>query len=302
MFHSKERSLKNYWFIGDIHGEYRLLERLLESVQRFRPDHILFVGDYIDRGAHSKEVVDLIMQLGGEVTCLMGNHEMMMLNAIEDLGIGYNPIELWYYNGGEATLQSFGATSFFNFRSALEPRYLEFFQSLKMSRVVEVGSRLKILGTHAGISPAIPLEHQLIMKDYHELNDYMLRNHVDPGESFLWIRDGYFNSPPARWNDYLVVHGHTPTLKLQRYASANNRTEFLFLENDLGIRKEKGTGRIISIDIDSGSAISGRLSGVGFFLETTGGREEVRMRSLTVSSEDLIPRDLGVVPRKDSRS
>ncbi len=157
-----------------------MLERLLEQIQRFHPDHLLFVGDYIDRGAHSREVVDLIMQLPMEVTCLMGNHEMMMLNAIEDLGIGYSPVELWYYNGGETTLQSFGATSFFNFRSALEQKYLDFFHSLKMSGVVEVGNSLKILGTHAGISPSIPLKDQLAMKDYLELNDYVLRNHIDP--------------------------------------------------------------------------------------------------------------------------
>ncbi len=293
--------MKNYWFIGDVHGEWRLLERLLEQVQRFKPDHILFVGDYIDRGPHSKEVVDLIMQLEVEVTFLMGNHEIMMLNAIEDLGIGYSPVELWYYNGGEATVQSFGATSFFNLKSALEPSYLEFFQSLKMSRLVEVGSHLKVLGTHAGVSPTIPIEDQLNLRDYHELNEYMMRNHVDPGESFLWIRDGFFNMPPSGWNDYLVVHGHTPTLKLKRLVSSDDRTDFLFVENDLGIRKEKSTGRILSIDIDSGSAISGRLSGLGFFLENSGGREEVRMRSLTVSTEDLVPRDLGMVPLHSRR-
>lgn len=294
--------MKNYWFIGDIHGEWRLLERLLDNIQRFEPDHILFVGDYIDRGPHSREVVELIMQLKVEVTCLMGNHEMMMLNAIEDLGIGYSPVELWYYNGGEATVQSFGATSFFNLRSALEPRYLEFFQSLKMSSVVKVGNRLKVLGTHAGVSPSIPLDDQLNLEDYHELNNYMMRNHIDPGESFLWIRNGFFMCSPARLAGYLVVHGHTPTMKLKRLVSADDLTDFLFLENDLAIRKEKGTGNILSIDIDSGSTVSGRLSGLGFFRETSGGKEEIRMRSLTVSSEDLLPRDLGIVPIKHGQT
>ncbi len=98
-----------------------------------------------------------------------------------------------------------------------------------------------------------------------------------------------------------MVHGHTPTLKLKRFTPSCEETEFLFIENDLGIRRWKESGRILSIDIDSGSAISGRLSGLGFFLETTGGREEVRMRSLTVSSEDLIPRDLGIVTTKAYR-
>ena len=50
----------------------------------------------------------------------MGNHEMMMLNAMDDMGYGGSPIELWYYNGGEATMHSFGFTSFFTFQSQME--------------------------------------------------------------------------------------------------------------------------------------------------------------------------------------
>jgi serine/threonine protein phosphatase 1 len=287
--------VKNYWFIGDIHGELKLLERLLENVLKFDPDHILFVGDYIDRGPHSREVVDLIMQLETGITCLMGNHELMMLNAMEDLGFGYSPVELWYYNGGEATLQSFGATSFFNFRESMEERYIEFFQSLQMSHVVEVGSHIKVLGTHAGISPVIPLEDQLALRNYMDFTRYMLNNHIDQGDSFLWVRDAFFNGSPSLWEGYLVVHGHTPTLKLKRFITSNGQTDFLFVENDLSIRKELNSGSILSVDIDSGSVISGRLTGLGFFLEDSGDQEEVRMRSITVSAEDLVPRDLGVV-------
>jgi serine/threonine protein phosphatase 1 len=287
--------VKNYWFIGDIHGELRLLERLLENVQKFNPDHILFVGDYIDRGPHSREVIDLIMGLGNQVTCLMGNHELMMLNAMEDLGIGYSPVELWYYNGGEATVQSFGATSFFNLQSSLDDHYIRFFHTLKMSHVVEVGSRLKVLGTHAGISPRIPLEDQLSLRNYREFSRYLLNHHLDQGDSFLWVRDAFFNGSPSLWEGYLVVHGHTPTLKLKRFINSNGLTDFLFLDNDLSIRKEVESGKLLSVDIDSGSVISGRLTGLGFFLEESGGAEEVRMRSLTVSAEDLVPRDLGVV-------
>jgi serine/threonine protein phosphatase 1 len=288
--------VKNYWFIGDIHGELRLLERLLENVLKFEPDHILFIGDYIDRGPHSREVIDRIMGLEVPFTCLMGNHELMMLNAMEDLGIGYNPVELWYYNGGEATLQSFGATSFFNFQSNLDDRYIRFFHSLSMSHVVGVGNGLKVLGSHAGISPAIPLKDQLGMTDYHDLNRYLQKNYIDPGDSFLWVRDDFFNGSPSLWEGYLVVHGHTPTMKLKRFISSNGLAGFLFLDNDLSIRKDTETGKILSVNIDSGSAISGRLSGLGFFVESSGGKELIRMRSLTVSSEDLLPRDLGVVP------
>ena len=55
--------MKNYWIIGDIHGEMALLDQLLENIDRFNPEVIVFLGDYIDRGPHVKEVVDRIMNL-----------------------------------------------------------------------------------------------------------------------------------------------------------------------------------------------------------------------------------------------
>ena len=288
--------MKNWWIIGDIHGEVGLLDHLLENVLRFGPEQIVFVGDYIDRGPHTREVIDRIMSLEVDVACLMGNHEMMMLNAMEDMGYGHSPIELWYYNGGEATLQSFGFTSFFSFQSDMEPRYLAFFQNLKMSHTLELGDGLKILATHAGVSPSIPVSDQINMKNYAELNRYLLEKHIDPGDSFLWVREAFFGSVPDTWDGYLVVHGHTPVLKLKRFITANGRRNFLFVDNDLCMRRNEKDGRIVSMDIDSGSVISGRLTGLGFFVENEDPENlSVRMRSLTVSGEEIFPRDLGLI-------
>ncbi len=288
--------MRNTWFIGDIHGEIRLLDRLLENILRFKPERIVFLGDYIDRGPHAKEVIDRILGMEVPVSCLLGNHEMLMLNAIEDLGYGMNPIELWYYNGGEATLQSFGSSSFFSFQTDLEPHYLDFFRSLKMSKVIGLDPKLKILATHAGISPSIGIQDQIGMVDYRSLIQYLLTNHLDHIDSFLWVRDAFFNSSPELWKDYLVVHGHTPIMKLKRFIESNGKTEFHFVENDLCIRKDRASGRIVSIDIDSGSTISGRLSGLGFFVENEDKFDSrIRMRSMTVSNEEIFPRDLGLI-------
>ena len=288
--------MKNYWIIGDIHGEIVLLEHLLKNIGRYKPEMIVFVGDYIDRGPHVKEVIDAIMNLETRVVCLMGNHELMMLNAMEDMGFGGSPIELWYYNGGEATLQSFGFTSFFNFKSRMESRYLEFFQNLGMAFRFEPVKGLKILVTHAGISPAIPVSDQLGMKNYGDLSAYLLERHIDPMDSFLWTREAFFKSNPDRWGDHLVVHGHTPVMKLKRLIASSGQNYFYFAENDLCIRKVKGGERIASIDIDSGSVLSGRLSGLGFFIESESSEGSVvRMRSITVSREDIFPRDMGLI-------
>jgi serine/threonine protein phosphatase 1 len=287
--------MKNFWVIGDIHGEADLLDRLLEQIHGFEPEVLVFVGDYIDRGGHSREVIDRLLDLGDRAVCLMGNHELMMLNAMEDLGIGHSAVEQWYFNGGEATLQSFGFTSFFTFRSDMDPVYLDFFRSLKMSFRVPGQEGPGILVTHAGISPFIPLDALDGIQHYDDLVAYLLHMQIGWEDSFLWVRDAFFNASPDLWDGYVVVHGHTPVMKLQRFILRNGNRNYHFLEKDLCLRRDVQDGSLQSVDIDSGSFMSGRLSGIGFFEEEVRGKNRLHMRSLTVSREDIFPRDLGYV-------
>ena len=288
--------MKNYWYIGDIHGEIALLDKLLEEILKQDPQQITFVGDYIDRGPYSREVVDRIMALELPVACLMGNHELMMLSAIEDSSLGYNPMELWYRNGGEATLQSFGFSGFFSFQTQMEDRYLKFFRSLRMSHVTEPGAGLRILATHAGVSPFIPVADQLLLKDYHDLRQYVLNREVDMEDSFLWTREAFFNSSSKLWKGYVVVHGHTPTMKLKHFIQEGHYPFFEFVDNDLAIRRDGAQGEVVSVGIDSGSTLSGRLTALGIFVDPKDGSgSSVSMRSLTITSGDIFPRDLGPI-------
>lgn len=293
--------MKNYWVIGDIHGEIGLLERLLDAIDKSEPSEVVFVGDYIDRGPASRQVVDRIRNLEGKVTCLMGNHELMMLDALEDMGFGGSPTEIWYYNGAEATVQSFGFTNFFSFRSNLGMEYREFFRELKMARAIRTDAGLSILVTHAGISPDIPWKDQLRIQNYRQLSDYMMGKQIDPGESFLWVRESFFSADPSVWEGSLVVHGHTPVPKMGHFIGERVPKEFIMVDRDLCIRKHPQTGDFVSVDVDSGPVISGRLTAAGFFEEKDAeGRTVLTMRSLTVSREDIFPRDLGMIARSRS--
>jgi len=73
--------------IGDIHGCLEKLEELMSGIDiDSRNDTLVFIGDYIDRGRFSKEVVDYILQLQSKyknLVCLLGNHERMFLNYLE---------------------------------------------------------------------------------------------------------------------------------------------------------------------------------------------------------------------------
>lgn len=288
--------MKNYWFIGDIHGEISLLNKLLEAINEHDPLEIIFLGDYIDRGPHSREVVDRLMEMEASATCLMGNHELMMLSALEDSGFGYNPMELWYFNGAEPTLQSFGFSGFFSFQSQIETPYLQFFRSLRMSHMIEPLPGLRMLATHAGVTPSIPVADQLLLKDYQDLQQYIQDRQLDIGDSFLWAREDFFNSPASLWKGYVVIHGHTPVQKLRGFIHQELKHEFHFVGEDLVIRRDETAGDVRSVGIDSGSTLSGRLTGLGFFVDQEkGSRESVNMRSITVTREDIFPRDLGPI-------
>ena len=110
--------------IGDVHGCAKALRSLIEAIDPQPDDEIVFLGDYIDRGPDSRDVVQQILELRQRchVVALRGNHEIMLLGVA--LG-GLND-EVWLENGGIATVTSYGGSL-----SKIPPDHLEFFQTLE---------------------------------------------------------------------------------------------------------------------------------------------------------------------------
>lgn len=90
--------------IGDIHGCARTLDALLGRLDLQQDDHLVFVGDYIDRGPDSKGVIDRLLDLRTRHRCtfLRGNHEALFLNYLDE-----GEFDIWSYNGGTSTLDSY---------------------------------------------------------------------------------------------------------------------------------------------------------------------------------------------------
>ena len=100
--------------IPDIHGRLDLLEQLWKKLgANFPNDHVVFLGDYIDRGPHSKDVLawlrNLQTQYPENITCLLGNHDDFMLQSVA-AGPLSQVFQTWCLrkNGGYKTLQSYG--------------------------------------------------------------------------------------------------------------------------------------------------------------------------------------------------
>ncbi len=169
--------------IGDVHGCRGHLERLLDIIP-WQPsvDRLVFMGDYIDRGPESREVVEIVSDLARKhprVTCLKGNHEQMLMNYLE----GNDPL-MYIMNGGRATLASYGASPIGGPALRLPAGHLEFLRSLSVTLETD-----EFLFVHAGIKPGISIAEQ------------------NP-EDLLWIRDEFFLSE-MRF-EKTVVFGHTP--------------------------------------------------------------------------------------------
>ncbi len=172
--------------IGDIHGCRSRLEDLLATVNpRPETDTVVFIGDYIDRGPDSRGVVETVLELRRRiprVVCLMGNHERMFLDYLEDP----TAAEFFLANGGDTTLRSYGirkrkAPGF----DVLPEEHRRFFESLVLWHESE-----RHIFVHAGLRPGVPLTDQ------------------DPSD-LLWIR-GEFLWSAASFGK-VVVFGHTPS-------------------------------------------------------------------------------------------
>lgn len=165
--------------ISDIHGFHKRFLAVLGAAN-YDPlhDKLVMLGDYIDRGPNSKEVLAKIKELvEAGATALLGNHEWMLLEVYE----GRLSIYDWLRNGGKTTLESYGVESIYDL-----PREDIAFMK-KLPTTYETKQHIFV---HAGINPDKPLLEQALF-------------------DLLWIRDNWLNSD---YTGKSVVFGHTPSL------------------------------------------------------------------------------------------
>lgn len=123
------------YIISDVHGCAKSLKALILQLPNKEKSRLVFVGDLIDRGKYSCEVVAFVKQ--GKYACVIGNHEQLMLDAnasLQEQLHNDNALEnmkLWMYNGGDMTDRSYKGKNHTLLQSHLLwmqqlPHYLEF--------------------------------------------------------------------------------------------------------------------------------------------------------------------------------
>lgn len=163
--------------IGDIHGCSAALRALINAIQPATDDTLVLLGDYVDRGPDSRGVIDAVLELEQrcQVVPLVGNHELMLLDAVD------NPRVLgpWMECGGDATLQSYGG------RLANVPtEHLEFVRRCR--RYYETATHFFV---HANYAADVPLDEQ--------------------PEYLLFWEHLHFHLPVPHENGKIAVVGHT---------------------------------------------------------------------------------------------
>ncbi len=130
---------------GDIHGQYDGLMSLINFIKCGSDDQLFFLGDLIDRGDRSADVVRWVKDNGH--TCLRGNHEQMCLDAFNS-NQGSLVWKGWLLNGGTNTLESYGD-------EGIPQDHLDWMRQLPL--FVDLGDTWLV---HAGLNPNLPLELQ----------------------------------------------------------------------------------------------------------------------------------------------
>jgi serine/threonine protein phosphatase 1 len=212
--------------ISDIHGCYKPFYELVVNVIKLKKtDQLILLGDYIDRGEQSKEVIDFIIDLQKSrfnITILAGNHEVMLLDSYNNPEI----LPLWLMNSGMSTLISFNIQNIIEF----ETRYIEFFASLEYYKIIG-----KFVFVHAGF------------------DDYAINPFSDKHD-MIWECRNYYQHPEL--SGKIIVHGHRPKPVAYVKKLINDKSMVIPIDTGCVYEKVHGYGILSALSLHDMNLIS----------------------------------------------
>ena len=204
------------YIIGDVHGCFNTLLELINQLPNKEKSQICFVGDVIDRGLFSCDVVELIIENGYKM--VMGNHERRLLNNKFEFLNNKVPFDRsWFFgNGGEATYRSYLGQSV-----EFKQRHVDFLESRPV--YLEFKEYKNQNGEHLVVSHSAVGNMWELRNDKYASEEF--KRHLLSGRGDEIQVSGIFN-----------VYGHTPVREVKFYKnSADIDTGCVF--NEIGFDK-----------------------------------------------------------------
>ncbi|MFI3249516.1 MAG: metallophosphoesterase [Eubacteriales bacterium] len=201
---------------SDIHGNFQRYKVLLDTIKLGDSDALIILGDLVDRGSQSTEII-LDLMNHDNIFPILGNHDQCALACLKVLSAEVtdeniadfeeNQMEMmteWLYNlGGNATLESFKKCS-----KAEQNSILDFLEDLPLSEEFTIKGQ-KYLLVHAGLENFSP---EKALEDYQD-------------DEILWARTDYSKQ---YFEDIILVTGHTPTI----FIKDNPRPNYIYQGNN----------------------------------------------------------------------
>jgi len=205
-------------FIGDVHGHYDGLLRLWDLIAPTADDAVYFVGDLIDRGPKSAQVVEFVRRQ--QACCVRGNHEQLLLDACVDGNLHPSTMQGWLYSGGQMTLASY--------RGALPILKEDVHWLQQLPLYIDLGDLWLV---HAGVNPTLPIAEQ---------SSYEL----------CWIRDSFHRSPTPYFPDKTIITGHTITFTFPGVPPGQIIEGRGWIDIDTGVYHSR-SGWLTALDFDN---------------------------------------------------
>ena len=214
----------NVWVIGDVHGYFGTLEALVERLALGGNDAIVMLGDLIDRGPTSADVVNHV-RTTSNIYSIRGNHEQMMIEGFDNVEFFKNlsmEARIWYHNGGKTT----------------ESSYIAMYENDK--------DILERASDDAEWMMALPTE--IVLDDWRLVHGGYDQNHDVEDESqediHMYARKQFFSSGHAIDPERTILFGHSVTSK---HLHKDESKAGLIWESDVKL----DDGRAMAIGLDT---------------------------------------------------
>ena len=207
--------------MSDLHGMYDKFISMLKQINFNSNDHLYILGDVLDRGDKSLEIIDYIRN-HKNITLLKGNHELMFQESWRDTNNRY----LWFYNGGDDTFYKLKNKKF-----EYEESFYKYIKNLPYLEIID-----NFILVHAGL---------YLPNNYENLS---IEQIIELQEEDICVWDRTILNTNKHIRGYTIIIGHTPTQNIKDYEKAEIYKQEGIIDIDCGACFDNGKLACLRLD------------------------------------------------------